>query len=158
MNPRQCGSPTIMALCSVFSFILVIANIRLLLSCTSSELNCIVTGAKLVILFRTAPYRINGLSKGNNAYARPITANAPSIKQATIAERLDLSLLTRYNKPYPAKTERRIPVKIIHLSAASKLFSGNTSHENEPTIETSSGIFSRPFCMCKKPIVAGADD
>jgi hypothetical protein len=49
-----------------------------------------------------------------------------------------------------------MPVKTIHLSAASKLFSGNTSHENDPARETSSGILSRLVCMCKKPIVAGA--
>ncbi|MDQ3883234.1 MAG: hypothetical protein M3243_04180, partial [Thermoproteota archaeon] len=63
--------------------------------------------------------------------------------------------MTRYKMPNPAKIEKKILVRIIHLSGANKLFSEKISHENDAAREIISGILSRLLCMRKNPTAAG---
>jgi hypothetical protein len=57
--------------------------------------------------------------------------------------------------PYAAKSERKTPNKIIHLSATNDSLKGKTIHENEAKPVTNKGIFSkRAFFNNLSPIIA----
>ena len=156
IKPLQCFSPTITASLSVFSFNHTIAENRLLLSSKSSELNCIVGGTNFPMFELASTIQDKWAIVGHQrVHASPIIANAPSIEPQITEESLGFRFFTRCKMPKPAKTDRKMPVRTIHLSQQVGMYSGNNSHERDPIRETINGIFSRLSFITKKPIAPG---